>query len=92
MTIYGAVPTQLFDLGNKLVDQTESIAAIKSVVTGALTSTTWTGPAREQFESQWTESFGPSLEQLTLAFMVAGDECRKRSAALEQVMGVTAAG
>jgi len=92
MTIYGAVPTELFELGNKLVDQTEAIASIKTVVTSALTSTTWTGPARDQFESQWTESFGPSLEQLTLAFMVAGDECRKRSAALEQVMGVVAAG
>ncbi len=91
MTVYGAVPAELRALGLKLVAQNEPVTTIQEAVYVALSGTTWTGPAREQFETSWNEQFNPSLNGLKLAFAGAGQECMSRADALEQVMGPTGA-
>ena len=90
MTMYGANPEELTALGNKLTAQVDVIATLISDVNGVLTSTTWQGPAREQFEAEWTGGFANSLKGLQDAFGAAGNECRSRATALQQVMGAAA--
>jgi uncharacterized protein YukE len=91
MTMYGANPDELIALGNKLTAQVDVIATLMGDVNGVLASTTWQGPARERFESEWTGGFTSSLKGLQDAFGAAGAECRSRATALEQVMGAMGA-
>jgi uncharacterized protein YukE len=88
MTMYGANPDELIALGNKLTGQIEVIGTLITDVNGVLTSTTWQGPARQQFESEWNGGFATSLRSLQDAFGAAGAECRSRATALQQVMGI----
>ena len=53
----------------------------------ALAGTTWTGPARDQFESDWNTSFRTALGKLNQAFDAAGSDCIARSTDLQRVMG-----
>jgi uncharacterized protein YukE len=88
--MYGADPEQLSALGSKLVGQNEPIAQIQSVVFTTLAGTTWQGPARDKFETEWNDQFNPALNALKDAFTAAGNECTQRAASLTQVMGVVA--
>ena len=85
--LYGADPEQLAQLGTTLRNQIEAINGVISVVTNALGGTTWSGPARQQFESEWTGSFRTALNNLNQAFDMAGQDCTNRSSALRDVMG-----
>jgi hypothetical protein len=85
--MYGANPEQLESLGNTLKSQIEAINAVVSTVTGALTNTTWTGPARDRFQSDWDGSFRGALNQLNAAFDAAGTDCVTRAGNLRTVMG-----
>lgn len=86
-TMYGANPQQLADLGRNLKNQIEGINGVISTVTSALSGTTWTGPARDQFESDWNTTFRTALTRLNEAFESAGQSCINRSTELERVMG-----
>lgn len=88
--MYGADPEQLTALGSKLLGQNEAIADIQAVVFTTFAGTTWQGPARAKFETEWNDQFNPALNALKDAFTAAGNECSQRAAALSQVMGVTA--
>jgi uncharacterized protein YukE len=88
--VYGANPQQLADLGRSLKNQIESINSVISTVTSALSGTTWTGPARDQFENDWNTSFRSALNRLNDSFDAAGQSCISRSTELERVMGATA--
>lgn len=90
MTMHGANPDELAALGTKLIAQTDVIGTLMTEVTTAFGSTTWQGPARDRFESDWNGSFATSLRNLQSSFQAAGTECRQRAAALAQVMGVMA--
>ncbi|MFM2079079.1 MAG: hypothetical protein RJA49_2969 [Actinomycetota bacterium] len=87
MTMYGANPEQLAQLGRSLKQQMASIDGVLSTVTAALGGTTWVGPARDQFEHAWNTSFRKALHQLNQAFEAAGSDCIARSADLQRVMG-----
>ena len=87
MSVYGAVPSELREFGRKFVAQQESVAAIHQTVITALSSTTWTGPARDAFEASWNGQFNSALNGLKAAFDAAGREAISRADGLEQVMG-----
>ena len=87
MSMYGANPEQLASLGRSLKQQIASIDSVMSTVTSALSGTTWVGPARDQFESDWNTSFRTALGKLNQAFDAAGTDCIARSTDLQRVMG-----
>lgn len=87
MSLYGANPDQLESLGNTLSRQVQSVEAVMSTVTAALSGTTWVGPARERFEEEWRSSFRQALDRLNQAFEAAGQDCRARAQELRRVMG-----
>jgi uncharacterized protein YukE len=84
---YGAVPEQLTSLGTTMKNQIEPINSLISTVTGVLASTTWTGPARDQFEDEWNTTFRTALTRLSDAFQTAGTDCINRSTDLQRAMG-----
>ena len=86
-TMYGANPQQLADLGRSLRNQIESINGVISTVTSALSGTTWTGPARDQFETDWNTTFRNALNRLNDSFEAAGQSCISRSNGVEQTLG-----
>ena len=87
MSMYGANPEQLASLGRSLKQQITSIESVMSTVSSALSGTTWVGPARDQFESDWNTSFRTALNKLNQAFDAAGTDCIARSSDLQRVMG-----
>lgn len=87
MSIYGADPGQLSALGRNLQRQIETIQTVTSTVGTALSSTTWSGPARDRFEQDWNGTFRTALDRLAQAFDAAGLDCIRRAEQLQQVMG-----
>ncbi len=87
--VYGANPDELAALGMTLNRQIEAIAAVVNDVASVLAGTTWTGPARDRFEGEWTGSFRTALTRLNDAFSAAGQDCTRRSDELRRVMGVS---
>ena len=85
--MYGANPEQLAALGRSLKQQITTIEGVMSAVSSALGGTTWLGPARDQFESDWNTSFRTALSKLNQAFDAAGSDCIARSTDLQRVMG-----
>lgn len=84
--MWGADPDQLNQLGLTLKRQIEAITAVMSTVNGCLNSTTWTGPAREQFVADWNGGFTATLTRLNQAFEVAGQDCVVRAQGLRVAM------
>ena len=87
MTMYGANPEQLTNLGTTLTRQIDNIAQLMSTVDSVLNGTTWQGPARERFVEDWNGSFKQALNKLNDAFGLAGRDCIARSAELRRIMG-----
>ena len=87
MTMYGANPEQLANLGATLRNQIQGITAVMTTVKGALNGTMWSGPAKDQFEHDWDTSFKVALDRLNTAFDAAGRDCISRSQDLQRVMG-----
>ncbi len=85
--MYGADPESLSRLGSTLKSQIEAVNQVTSTVSGALSGTTWVGPARERFESDWNTTFKAALNRLNEAFDAAGADCTSRSQELARVMG-----
>ena len=84
---YGAIPEQLTSLGRSLQQQNTSIDQVISAVSSALGGTTWSGPARDQFENDWNTTFRNALGKLKEAFEAAGADCVNRSSDLQRIMG-----
>jgi len=87
MLMYGANPDQLASLGTTLTRQIDSITQVMSAVDSALNGTTWQGPARDRFASEWNGSFKQALGKLNEAFGMAGKDCVARADELRRVMG-----
>ena len=87
MSMYGANPDELTNLGNTLSRQIDAITQVMSVVDGCLNGTTWQGPARERFTGEWNGTFKQALGKLNEAFGLAGRDCAVRSDELRRVMG-----
>ncbi len=88
MTMYGANPEQLANLGTTLSRQIDSITHMISTVDGVINGTMWQGPARERFVEEWNGSFKQALGKLNEAFGLAGRDCVARSDELRRIMGV----
>ncbi|MEY3567427.1 MAG: hypothetical protein RLZ19_1441 [Actinomycetota bacterium] len=86
--IIGADPDQLSNLGHTLQRQRDIVDGVLTTVAAALDGTTWTGPARRAFESDWTGGFRVALQRLAEAFASSGHECQVRADELRRVMGV----
>jgi len=84
---YGANPEQLTALGTTLKNQVTPINQLIQTVSNVLANTTWTGPARDQFEADWNGTFKNALTRLNTAFEAAGADCVSRSENLRVVMG-----
>jgi uncharacterized protein YukE len=87
MSMIGADVEQLAGLGRTLSNQVQSIEAVMSTVTSALGNTLWRGPARDQFEADWSNVFVKTLNSLNEAFGAAGQDCSHRAGELARVMG-----
>ena len=90
MANVGADTQQLTQLGTTMRTQIETINGVISTVTTALGSTTWIGPARDQFENDWNTTFRNALNRLNDSFEAAGQSCISRSTELERLMGAAA--
>lgn len=88
MSMYGANPEQLANLGRTLTNQIETMNGLISTVDGVLGGTTWTGPARDRFGEEWNGSFKQALGRLNEAFGAAGRDCVLRAEELQRVMGI----
>jgi hypothetical protein len=88
MSMYGAVPEQLEHLGSTLTHQIEAVGGVLAQVSSVLGGTTWQGPARDRFESDWNGGFRDALTRLQQAFEAAGHDCTMRAQELRRVMGV----
>lgn len=86
--LIGGDVEQLQLLGDNLQLKQGNIDEIITAVQNALANTVWQGPAHDRFENDWYSSFAPALGRLKEAFSAAGQECKSRSAALQQAMGV----
>ena len=84
--IWGADPDQLNELGITLKRQIDAISTVMTTVQGCFANTAWTGPARQQFESDWNAGFRTALSRLNEAFNVTGQDCVVRSQALRVAM------
>jgi uncharacterized protein YukE len=87
MSMYGANPEQLANLGHTLTRQIATIDQVVAQVDSVLAGTTWQGPARQRFEGEWNGSFKQALARLDEAFGIAGRDCVARSQELQRVMG-----
>jgi uncharacterized protein YukE len=87
MSMYGANPEQLAQLGRQMQQQSEAIRAVTASITSTLGGTTWVGPARDRFEGDWNGSFRTALDRLREALDLAGRDCIARSSELQRVMG-----
>ena len=87
MTMYGADPDQLNNLGTTLSRQIDALTQLTSSVDGVLNGTVWQGPARERFVEEWNGSFKQALTRLHEAFDMAGRDCVARADELRRVMG-----
>lgn len=86
--IIGADPDQLTALGSTLLQQHDIVETMMATVHATLDGTTWTGPARAAFESEWQGGFRVALQRLATAFSTSGRECQARADELRRVMGV----
>ncbi len=86
-TLYGANPDELDHLGATLTRQIDTIGSVLTDVSTVLLGTTWSGPARDRFETEWNGSFRNALTRLNEAFQAAGQDCTRRSGDLRLVMG-----
>ena len=87
VTIYGANPEQLTQLGQTLSAQIDVLHQLVSTVDRTVNSTTWQGPARQRFEQDWSGSFKQALIRLEEAFGAAGRDCVARAEELRRIMG-----
>ena len=89
MSMYGANPEQLTNLGTTMKHQIEPINSVIATVNSVLANTTWTGPAHDRFASDWNSTFKTALTRLGDAFQAAGTDCISRSADLQRLMGAS---
>ena len=87
MTMYGANPDQLAQLGATLSRQIETVEQMTRTVDATLDGIVWQGPARDRFGEEWNGSFKQALARLNEAFDLAGRDCVARADELRRVMG-----
>lgn len=85
---HAADPDALEGFGKTMKDQILKIDQLIKDVDGPLNSIVWTGPAKDQFQTEWDTNFKGALAKLNTALENAGTDCQNRAAGVRQVLGV----
>ena len=89
---HGATPDELDGIGGTLINQIAIVNKIVSDVDTPLNNSTWIGPARDAFQTEWDGSFKSALTKLNEAFDVAGKDCKNRAEGTRMVLGSSGGG
>ncbi len=87
---HGATPEELDNIGMTLINQIAIVNQIIADVDSPLNNSSWVGPARDAFQSEWDGSFKSALMKLNEAFDVAGRDCKQRAEGTRMVLGAGA--
>jgi WXG100 family type VII secretion target len=82
----GADPQQLMALSKKLEQQGQAVTTLKTDIKNSITSTTWEGPAQQNFVQNWDGNYAKALDQLSEGLRQLGEECQKRADAIMQIL------
>jgi WXG100 family type VII secretion target len=63
-SMLGGDPQQMQHLAGQFRREAQTVGELQQRVSGALTSTVWTGPAADRFRQDWEGSFRPALARL----------------------------
>lgn len=89
---HGATPEELDGIGTTLISQIEIVNKIVTDVDSPLNNSSWVGPARDAFQSEWDGNFKTALTKLNEAFDVAGKDCKNRAEGTRMVLGSSGGG
>lgn len=84
---HGATPEELDDIGATLLAQIAIVNKIVTDVDSPLNNSSWIGPARDAFQTEWDGSFKTALTKLNDAFDATGNDCKKRAEGTRMVLG-----
>lgn len=76
---HAATPDELEGIGVTLIAQIAIINKIVSDVDSPLNNSSWTGPARDAFQTEWDGNFKSALTKLNDAFDITGKDCKTRA-------------
>ena len=83
MSKIGADIAQLSSLSSSFKAQSGQVQTLISTINRQLGNTWWVGPAFDKFQGDWQNRFVPTLNSLSQALEVAGNDVEKRRAAIE---------
>jgi WXG100 family type VII secretion target len=85
---HSADPEALESFGKTMKAQMGKVEQLVKDVESPLNSIIWTGPARDQFQDEWNNSFKPALVKLNTALEAAGTDCENRASGVRAVLGI----
>jgi len=68
----GQVPEEVDALAADFESKAGDLENLKSVISGKLAGTTWTGPDRDRFEAEWEGALSQNVTQITQQLRAAG--------------------
>ncbi|MEX2228642.1 MAG: WXG100 family type VII secretion target [Dehalococcoidia bacterium] len=86
--IRGADLEQMTSLNRRFADEAASVEALQARINQAISSTSWTGPAAEQFRERWAAEFVPALGRLREALSENAFVIAQRRGAIEAATGL----
>jgi uncharacterized protein YukE len=86
--IRGADLEQMTALHRRFADEAAAVEALQTRINQAISSTSWTGPAAEQFRERWAAEFVPALGRLREALSENALVISQRRGAIETATGI----
>jgi uncharacterized protein YukE len=83
----GADLEQMMALNRRFADEAAAVEALQARINQAISSTSWTGPAAEQFREIWASDFVPALGRLREALSQNAALIEQRRGAIEAATG-----
>lgn len=84
----GADLEQMTTLNRRFADEATAVEALQARINQAISTTTWTGPAAEQFRERWASEFVPALGRLREALSENAVVIAQRRGAIEAATGL----